>query len=318
MLKYIIIPLANNSVSICHYTTCSKNGGFIDAVILKKAIRWSMKQNATPQFVFPSTPIPPTIKELINEIDHVTIVPANVADKSLRENADVVVFDNWDEVESYEYQPKQSYLVRASFHDMLANSSQLKTLLSRTDRINVVITDIEIITDTYLSSYRNFLESLIPVIVEEYKNNHYVQLNLLTDRLMFGEMNNCNAGYENITLSPDGKWYVCPAFIGMGNEDIGSLETGLNIKNPQLYTLSCAPICSACDAWQCKRCVWLNKKLTREINTPGHQQCIVAHIERNASQKLLHELRGIKPLLFNDVDIPEIDYLDPFDKIAKK
>ena len=118
-------------------------------------------------------------------------------------------------------------------------------------------------------------------------------------------MNNCNAGWESITLAPDGKFYICPAFYQDNLGDVGDLKNGINIPNPQLYRLDHAPICSHCDAYQCRRCIWLNLKTTLEVNTPSHEQCVVSHLERNASR------------IINSENIPEINYLDPFDIIEK-
>ena len=147
-----------------------------------------------------------------------------------------------------------------------------------------------------------------------------VQLNLLTDRIMLTAMNNCNAGWESIALAPNGKFYACPAFyqtkcqtaIDETDVSIGDLHQGVNIKNPQLYKLSHAPLCRNCDAYHCKRCVWLNRKTTFEINTPGHEQCVVAHIERNVSRELLTNIRKHGTFM-PEINIKEIDYLDPFE-----
>lgn len=73
------------------------------------------------------------------------------------------------------------------------------------------------------------------------------------------------------------------------------------------------PLCRNCDACQCKRCVWLNRKTTYELNTPSHEQCVVAHLERNASRELLAAIRKHGAFLPQQ-EIKEIDYLDPFDK----
>ena len=103
------------------------------------------------------------------------------------------------------------------------------------------------------------------------------------------------------------------AFYYEQDYSIGSLTGGLDIKNPQLYKLNYAPICRHCDAYQCRRCIWLNKKTTLEVNTPSHEQCVVAHIERNASRELLRRGRELGEFL-PEKDIKEIDYLDPFEK----
>ena len=56
----------------------------------------------------------------------------------------------------------------------------------------------------------------------------------------------------------------------------------------------------------------MNKKTTLEVNTPSHEQCVVSHIERNASRELLIRL---KKCGLNSVSkIKKIDNLDPFEK----
>ena len=136
--------------------------------------------------------------------------------------------------------------------------------------------------------------------------------------MMLKQMNNCNAGFNSITLAPDGKFYICPAYNYHRKHeycainDVGDLENGLNIKNPQLYKLSYAPLCRECDAYHCKRCVWLNRQMTYEVNTPSHEQCVISHLERNASRELLYEIRKNISFL-PEVIIDEISYLDPFD-----
>lgn len=58
--------------------------------------------------------------------------------------------------------------------------------------------------------------------------------------------------------------------------------------------------------------------MCREVNTPSHQQCVMAHIERNASKKLLEEFRKIDSSFMSEIDIPEEEYLDPFDKVTNQ
>jgi len=62
--------------------------------------------------------------------------------------------------------------------------------------------------------------------------------------------------------------------------------------------------------------VWLNRRSTLEVNTPGREQCVSAHHERNASRALLASIRTLGTFL-PDREIPEISYLDPFE-IAKQ
>ena len=134
----------------------------------------------------------------------------------------------------------------------------------------------------------------------------------MTDRILLDKMNNCEAGLENITIAPNGKFYLCPAFYYENPKNsVGNLNEGLQIKNKQLLKLDHAPLCRKCDAYHCNRCLWLNQQTTWDINTPSHEQCVVSHLERNASKRLLEQLQSIG--LFSDKSITEITYLDPFD-----
>lgn len=240
-----------------------------------------------------------------------------MSDAKLRTQADIVVFDDWNDIDRYEFSDGKAYVVRTSLADFIGNVQTVKSVLPKLDRLNVVLTDIPGMSDEQIDSYKESLESLIPAVAAEYLAGHPVQLNILSDRMVLDGMNNCNAGDESITLAPDGNFYICPAFSDMPENAVGNLQTGLDVRNPQLYKLTHAPICRICDAYQCKRCVWLNKQLTREVNTPSREQCVLAHVERNASKKLLEELRKLTPGYLEDKKIEEVGYLDPFEKLIQ-
>lgn len=314
MLKYLIIPLANDAVSFCHYERGNQSDGLIELEMLKKAIFWAMTENLNVQFVYPDNEIPSEYKTVIDTIDHAKIVGSHCEDKELTDEADIVVLDDWESIDTFKYQSGKSYVIRTDKSHLFENADVIKSLLPKLDRFVIVITDIDKFKESDFQKYEAFLNALIPVVKEEYGKGHPLHFNLLTDRMLLDKMNNCNAGDESITLAPDGKFYICPAFYLDGSKAVGDLENGLDIKNQQLYRLDHAPICRKCDAWQCRRCVWLNRKTTLEVNTPSHEQCVVAHIERNASRRLLAAIRELGEFL-PETEIKEIDYLDPFDLI---
>ncbi|MBO4599213.1 MAG: CXXX repeat peptide maturase, partial [Bacteroidales bacterium] len=185
----------------------------------------------------------------------------------------------------------------------------IANLIKHVQRLNVVITDMETFTDEDLKRYNTLLDQWAAVLKDEYFKGRTPQLNLLTDRMMLAYPNHCNAGVENITLAPNGKYYICPAFHYSNPEE--SIDPQ-DIKNPQLYRLDHAPLCRHCDAYHCRRCVWLNRKTTLEVNTPSHEQCVVAHTERNAARKLLSAIREHTTFM-PEVEIKEINYTDPFE-----
>lgn len=311
MLKYIVIQLDDTSVSFCHYDNPKAEHGLMPIDVLKNGIVWAMKENLMIQFVFPDYTLPVEYQKLIDTVDHSSIKPVGEGT-----DADVMVVQSWDDLDRMA--SNDAFIVlRTSKKDLFENYSRLVTVLRETSRLNVVITDIHKFSDSDFDTYRNILEQLVEQVKKLYANGQYIQLNILTDRISLRCMNNCNAGGESITLAPDGKFYVCPAFyLESDGYSVGDLSTGLDIMNPQLYRLDHAPICRKCDAYQCRRCVWLNRKTTLEVNTPSHEQCVVAHLERNASKHLLESLRSSETFSGYS-EIPEINYLDPFDVIKK-
>lgn len=317
MLQYLIIHLDDTSVSYCHYDNYKKERNLISLDDLKAGILFAMKENLMIQMVYPDYQLPKEYEATIETIDHVKI-------KSISQsiNANVVVIDSWNNLESLKTKKEIAYVLRTDKASFFENYAKLLPVLDEVSRLNVVIKDIESFTDDDFAKYKTILGEMASKVKDCYENNHAVQLNLLTDRMMLDKMNNCNAGWESITLAPNGRFYVCPAFyladdnedfgLGKAKYSVGDLKNGLDIKNPQLYRLDHAPLCRKCDAYQCRRCVWLNRKTTYEVNTPSHEQCVMAHIERNASRDLLASIRTLGTFL-PDKEIKEIDYLDPFE-----
>ena len=315
MLKYLVILLDDTSTTYCHYENEKGERKLIALEDLKEGIFFAMKENLMIQFVYPDYELPQEYKDAIRTIDHSKIVPFGSEEKG-----DVVVLNGWTDFEECVFGEGTAYVLRTGKDEFFKKNLLIRDALGKIFRLNVVLTDVDAFTDTDFDTYKQCMQSLAEGIERLYVSGKAPQLNLLTDRMMLTAMNNCNAGWENITLAPDGKFYVCPAFYqadsGTINEEkahsIGDLQHGVNIKNPQLYRLSYAPLCRNCDAYQCKRCVWLNRKTTLEVNTPGHEQCVTAHLERNASRELLANIRR-HGVFMPEIEINEITYLDPFD-----
>lgn len=313
MIQYLVILLDDTSVSFCHYKNDRKKRNLIPLDTLKTGIIYAMKENLNIQFVYPNYELPKEYLEVIDSIDHANIMPAN-----LNFEADVIVLDD---IKNVDFKNGISCVLRLSKQDLFEQVDDVCSIFDKVDRLNVIITDMDSFTETDFERYSNMLRVMSKEVEKLYVAGNTVQLNLLTDRMMLDKMNNCGAGSTTVTLAPDGKFYVCPAFYLTNEEDsigklripIGDLQHGLCIKNPQLYKLDHAPLCRHCDAYQCKRCIWLNRKMTYEVNTPSHEQCVISHLERNASRDLLNAIRKYGTFLPEQEDIKEITYLDPFE-----
>ena len=311
MLTHLIILLDDTSVSYCHYNGANERR-LISLEDLKAGIVWAMKENLNVQFVYPDYELPTEYNNLIDTIDHIKIKPAELSD-----DAEVVVLTDW---KGKQLEPANgvTYIVRTSRGELEEYFDSISDLLKSGVRVVVVLTDVEKFTDADIPSYKALLERLADRLIEDCQAGKSAQLSMLTDRIMLNEMNNCNAGVNNVTLAPNGRFYLCPAFYyDNPNDDIGDLKRGLSIKNQHLLDLNHAPICRSCDAYHCKRCIWLNSRLTLDCNTPSHQQCVISHLERNASRLLQQKLEEKGRRLNPSHKIKEIDYLDPFNIVNK-
>ena len=205
------------------------------------------------------------------------------------------------------------YVIRTTIHDFFVSYEYLKKLFADNISFNVVFTDVENFSDEMIERYQTVLKDLGAAAKDCIMAGQNINTNLLTDRIALEEMNNCGAGDTTITLAPNGKFYPCPAFYYSETPygEIGNIDDGISENGKELYSLGRSPLCRRCDAYHCKRCVWLNKKMTYEINVPSRQQCLMAHIERNASMELLEEFHKLG--LLKEKNIKHIEYLDPFD-----
>ena len=321
MLQYLIILLDDTSTSYCHYDNPKTERRLIGLDNLRKGIFFAMKENLMIQFVYPDYTLPQEYVDVIDTIDHSDIVSSECKDEELLSIADVIVFNGWENIRAVQAKSDAAYVLRTTKAELFDRYERLIPFIGSVARLNIVIIDVETFDDADCETYKGLLKVLADAVEKQYVDGKSPQLNLLTDRMMLDKMNNCNAGVENITLAPDGRFYICPAFYLAGDEDfglgkakfsVGDLEHGLDIKNQQLYRLDHAPLCRRCDAYQCKRCVWLNRKTTYEVNTPSHEQCVVAHLERNAGRELLLNIRR-HGVFLPDKEINEITYLDPFE-----
>ena len=216
------------------------------------------------QFIYPDYILPQEYEDTIESIDHSKIVPSN---SPIVEDADVIIFNHWQDALINEFDSSVAYVLRINKTDLFSQQELIKSLLRKVSRLNIVITDIEYFTNKDFDIYKQLLDSLSDEIKVLYSQGNSPQLNLITDRIMLPQMNNCNAGCDNITLAPDGNFYICPAFYYSDENrqlfNVGDLKNGLNIKAAQLYKLSHAPLCRTCDSYQCKRCIWLNPHCRR-------------------------------------------------------
>lgn len=308
-LQYLVILLDDTSVAYCHANNPLIERKLMPLETLRKAILFGMKQNLMIQFVYPDYELPAEYNELIETIDHVKI------------GQDIQISDGIPSM------IQSNFLVlRLKITEFIQHQYDVAALIPCLQQLTICLTDIEYFNDSLTADYKAALSTINVTLVSLHEHDKKASVNILTDRLQLTEMHNCEAGIGNITLAPNGKFYLCPAFyydeqMGISNHmnhktkdasrSIGDLEKGLDIPNKQLLQLDHAPLCRICDAYHCNRCIWLNQKLTWDNNTPSRQQCIISHLERNAARDLQLQLKEAGYQVTNE--IKEITYLDPFE-----
>ena len=204
-----------------------------------------MKENLNVQFVYPDYALPAEYETIVESIDHVKIVSSHCESSDLKKAADIVVFNGWDDMENFAWNSEKAYVLRTPKAELFERCDTLKTLLGKAGRLNVVITDVETFTETDFEKYKRVLASLSESIEKRYIDGQAPQLNVLTDRMMLEAMNNCNAGDEVITLAPDGRFYVCPAFYYEQAYSIGSHTKSATLQTrirSNLSPLRCLPV----------------------------------------------------------------------------
>ncbi len=309
MLQYLVILLDDTSVAYCHADNPLHERNLMPLDTLRKAIHWGMCENLMIQYVYPDYELPAEYAEVIESIDHIKI------------GRDVQVLMDIPNVINC-----ANVVLRIKLSDFILSAQRIADLIPQVTRLNICFIDVETFTDEQIEAYKDALTILNKALFHTYTTQFEPHLNILTDRLQLTHMRNCEAGVGNITVAPNGKFYLCPAFyydecMGVSdrmnhakktsNFSVGSLDDGLNIPNPQLLKLDHAPLCRNCDAYHCNRCIWLNQRLTWDNNTPSRQQCILAHLERNAARELQQQLMALGARF--EEEIKGINYLDPFE-----
>lgn len=309
MLKYLVILLDDSSVSYCHYNNRNQRN-LMPLDILREGIMFAMKNDLKIQYLLPSEELPVDYHKLMTSMIHDNIGSWNLADKS-----SIIVINSYDELvdKLNIIDSSHQYIIRTGIQEFTDNLNTFKDLFRNHISANIVFTDLSQFSDNDMPVYQSALDELCKIIGSEIISGRLVNTNLLTDIIVLESMNNCGAGESCATLAPNGVFYPCPAFYYDDDTEaeLGNIYDGINEQRRRLYFYKRAPLCKRCDAYHCKRCVWLNKCLTYEVNIPSRQQCVISHIERNASRRLLDMLH--RENILPEKEISPINYLDPFD-----
>lgn len=317
----LILLLDSECDSYCYYSAPQKEKReFLRPEEITEILDWCTTHAVTPVLCLPAV-LAVDYGEVL-EAGIPKIIPLRLlmteAGQQIRINNEYdIIVVNEEDLEFLEVLPNdQSKILNLRIRSTSIN--RLKEIFRQCEpkakRINLFFTDMESVREGIYPEYEQALAELQKELVDQFPEKPIIELSFLTDRIVLHAMNNCNAGVTHITCGPDKQFYLCPGFYFHPVRDgkIGSLKEGITLRNEHLLTLNYAPICSHCDAFHCKRCIFLNKTLTYELNTPSKQQCVLSHIERNASVDLLN---GANPSFarLNPGSFEKTALFDPFE-----
>jgi len=218
-------------------------------------------------YLFGVDPLPDKYHNLIARSQHVKILPVQSADQFSDEEVITVINENELEfAKTLENNFTRNIILRFPKSKLPELSEYIELLIHKCRRLNLSLLGINNYNNNDLEEYKKQLAIIYDLIEDSYLSGHSVELSFVSDRLMLTGMNNCNAGLTHLTVSSTGKFYLCPGFYYDDvNNFVGDLNSGINIKNQHLLDLEHAPICRICDAYHCKRCIYLNQKTTLEL-----------------------------------------------------
>ena len=320
-ISHVFVLLSPASRSFCYYSTPTDtigNNAFIPEPAFLEIIALADEKKIALTFVYGDTPPPFSYDQTISSSGYARIVPYRLAEKY--PNA-VTILDDKDFHCLLKDNPATlagNVILRCGIDHIDKLPRIIHHLAGVVRRINCILLDYERYTEDAYTRYIGILAEIDNVLLHEYRNNNPVEISIASDLLGLTQMRDCSAGVTHLTLAPDGLFYICPAFYCDSTGNTADLSKTLSaLDNPRLLKIENAPLCVSCECYHCKRCAYLNKKMTLEINIPSKQQCVLSHCERENTlylgQKLANEgiAAGQTEFIHNPV-------LDPIEKFTHK
>lgn len=308
--KSMLFILDDHYESICSYDTnrSARDRRKMDKETVLEGLRFAAYNFMKPVFLYSQKPsVLDEIKDELTGYEILHIFPASMINQSdyIHESMVTVSKETIDMVK----QEMSNIIFNIHQDDIQFLPDYIRELFTKVDRININIMNLDRNFD--LDLYDRVLEEIAKeIVLYVQKENVLKEINLLTDIFFITNHGNCKAGEDVFTYAPDGKIYACPAFYYEKMESIGDVNIGIQLKNKHLWTNKYAPLCNACDSYQCENCKFINIKNTGEVNVSPSFQCKKAHIERKNALWLQSKIEDKVEMLHK---LETIEYQDPFE-----
>lgn len=310
--------LSNNHVSCCmgiNNVEIPEERKMSEKAIIE-GLKYAEQHFYKPVFIHSKTGDTIVDHEKFNEFKILHMVPVEFYEMAKQCYNDVIPIISSDNIRMIGEFESDNVIFNISANRIANLYNDIAILWGKVKRININILNLDKNFD--LEEYRKQLLRLKTLLVKAAceTRTFNAEINVLTDILLLNRHENCRAGDTSITLGPDEKFYICPAFFRDNEEEsIGILKNeDLFLKNAHLYKQEYFPICQMCDAYHCPNCVYHNKKYTTEVNVSSAIQCQKSWIERSISKLIEDELGNEFHFLHK---LEALDVNDPIDMLRK-
>lgn len=270
--KYLYIILQDNMLPHCQYKTRSDSDVKMSTDLINMAFEFARKNYMVPVILGDEMA---SLTAHQKNTFHLSMPSSNIDEAILgaSEVTEVLPIINSDTYEE---------LTRTVDSCILSIDAQsvdnLQTMVSHlaqyAHRINIIPCDIMDWDDYDIARYNDQLV-IIKNMIDE-KDLGEISINLFDHD---NHVANCHSGTKNVTLAPDGNFYLCPAFYFGNHKPIGNVNTGYDIPDVDLLGKQKAPYCRSCNNYSCLSCYYINYEKTGMINIPPKKKCSIHEIE---------------------------------------
>lgn len=285
--KNLFIMLADNSVAFCNYTVGSVEKNTIKIEDLKAAAKFCEQNFYTAVLLHSdNNSLSNMAMQVFCGVPCINIYPSKNVMPEYNEND--IVYHDCQSIIMEKAEGANCCVLEVREKELINLANVVEKALNHYRRINVNLIYRPKLLDIDL--YDNELKKIVNILLSYFESNTIRQVNIVTDELFNNKRNNCNFGFHNYVLAPNGLVYICPAFYYENEKDYLSTLDRLcdlaNNEHKKLFNIENNMICQQCDIKHCSWCTFWNKKNTEEYGVPAAKQCQISQIEYGASYQL--------------------------------
>ncbi len=317
--RSVVLLLDEAGPSFCYYAgpPAGAPGETMSTDVVEQSLAYAEARSLAVQVIAPRAGVPERVRARLRRRDHVCYVPVGSASLEPQDVPVVDLLGDGDQALATEITTGAHAVAMLRVAPALLERwpDVWWALAARVPRVVLVPLGLDGYGSQDLERYRLTLDRARRRLEGCYAAGRMIELSVLSDRLVLQQPAECGAGLGHLTVAPSGALHICPGFALAGEPSIGALPDEPQIPNRQLLARDHAPICAVCDAYHCRRCVHLNLRATLEVNTPPWQVCRAAHLEREATRRMLATLQA-RGLLTELPPIEPLEYDDPIERLT--